>query len=272
MNAAPAHRPACLVIGGRGFVGSAVTAEAAARGYAVTVVEKDDYDTHVGARADVVINANGNSRKFLARQDPRLEFDLSVRSVLRSLHDFHTGVYIHLSTIDVYSNVSDPAANHEAAPIEPSALSPYGFHKYLAESLVRYYAPRWIIFRMGGFVGPGLWKNSIHDLLKGRPLRVHPDSRYQYLHTRDLARILFELLEQRPENEVFNVVGDGTISLREVAEMIPNANLPAELATLPRERYEVNLDKIRARVIVPPTVETVRRFVRNVLNGQENIV
>jgi nucleoside-diphosphate-sugar epimerase len=261
----------CLVIGGRGFVGSAVAAEAGRRGYAVTVVEKDDYESHVGRSADILINANGNSKKFLARENPSLDFDLSARSVARTLHDFCCRLYVHLSSIDVYHDVSHPDANHEDIVIQPEKLSPYGFHKYLAEQLVRFYAPSWLIFRMGGFVGPRLWKNPIYDLLKGQPLRVHPDSRYQYLHTRSLAEIVLDILESDARNEIFNVVGDGTVSLREVAAWHPGARLPPALEQLPREHYEVNARKIKQRVVLPQTVETVRTFIQNVLAGQETI-
>lgn len=259
----------CLVIGGRGFVGSAVAREAGRRGYRVTIVEKDDYDTHLGKRADLLINANGNSKKFLAKQNPILDFDLSVRTVQRTLHDFHCDVYVHLSSIDVYPDVSHPSANSEDTVIQPEKLSPYGFHKYLAEQLVRYYAPTWLIFRMGGFVGPRLWKNAVYDLLKGQTLRVHPDSCYQYLHTQRLAAIVFDIFERGIRNDLFNVVGAGTVSIRTVAGWIPHARLPESAEALPIEHYEVNAKKIRQWVSLPDTGETVKKFVQDVLEGRE---
>ena len=265
------RRRTCVVLGAKGFVGSAVAAEAARRGWDVLAVDREEYDAAKGAACDLLINANGNSRKYLAVQDPMLEFDLSVRSVERALHDFRAGMHVHLSTIDVYPDASGPATTREDAPIEPARLSPYGFHKWLAEQLVAHDAPRWLILRMGGFVGPRLWKNSIHDLLAGVPLRVHPDSEYQYLHTRDLARIVFDLVEAGVEKEIFNVAGDGVISPRAVAAMIPGCDLSGLPPGLPRERYEINVDKIRARAALPRTVETVREFVQNVLSGKEAI-
>lgn len=253
-----------IVLGGKGFVGSAIAAAAAEQGLDLRVVDKDEYEGAVGAACDLLINANGNSKKFLGMQDPRLEFDLSVRSVLRSLHDFRAARYVFLSTIDVYPRVSDPADNAETAVIDPQRLSPYGFHKHLAEQLVRRYAPRWLIFRMAGFVGRGLWKNSIHDLLHGRPLRVHPDSAYQYLDTRDLARLVLHVAAQPVENEIFNIAGDGVITLREIAAGIPGCVLPPEAERLPRERYEVNLAKLKAWATPPPTRATVRRFLAEI--------
>jgi nucleoside-diphosphate-sugar epimerase len=258
----------CLVLGGKGFVGSAIVTEAQRRGYRAVIGDKDEYANVVGTSCDLLINANGNSRKFLATQDPRQEFELSVLSVMRSLHDFTTPLYIHLSSMDVYTpHVHQPHDNPEMRLMDFTAQTPYGFHKYMAEQLVRYYASNWLIFRMAGFVGPGLWKNSIFDLLHGKPLRVHPDSEYQYLDTRDLARMLFEIIDQNLHREIFNIAGDGTIKLREVAAMIPGCRLEEQWNTLPRERYEMNIDKIKRQIPVPSTRETVFAFIQRELAG-----
>ncbi len=261
------HAADLLVLGSAGFVGSAIVAEAKARGLSVLEIGRMNYTAGLSARW--VINANGNSKKFLAREEPAREFDLSVRSVMQSLHDFHFEHYAFLSTIDVYDNVRDPAQNAETAAIRREHLSPYGLHKLIAEDLVRHYAPQWLILRMGGFVGPGLRKNSIYDLLKGHPLRVHPDSRYQFQHTRALAQTVLDLLAHGVSREVWNVAGSGTISIREIAEWIPNATLPEPLGT--PEHYEINIEKLRRARPVAETRDTVRQFVQNVLEGRETL-
>jgi len=210
-----------IILGGRGFLGSALCAEAAQRGWEVLPIGRDDYDNYVGTACDLLINADGNSKKYLAEGDPNLDFDLSVRSVARSLHDFHPRLYTYLSSIDVYPNKSNPSYNHEEVPIVPNKISTYGFHKFLAEQLVRHTAPAWIIFRLGGFVGAGLKKNSIYDMLHGQPLRVHPDSRYQYMNSATMAAIVFRLVEGNHVNSIYNLTGEGTVSLREIACLIP---------------------------------------------------
>jgi len=252
----------CLILGGKGFVGRAIAEEALRRNYIVIVVDKEEYEAAKGTVCDLLINANGNSKKFLARENPRMEFDLSVRSVLHSLHDFSAKRYIHLSTMDVYPDVSDPKLNHEAVAIDTSRQSPYGFHKYLAEQLVRHYAKDWLIFRMAGFVGQGLWKNSIYDLLNHVPLRVHPDSEYQYLNTRDLANAVFEVACKPVAKEIFNITGQGVISLRDISSLIPDHRLDPTWNALPKERYEMNVDKISHLVRIPKTRDTVPAFIR----------
>ena len=260
-----------LILGGRGFVGSAITRAASEQGWTVKAVGREDYPEIVGTSWDVVINANGNSKKFLSDREPANEFDQSVRSVAHSLHDIQFGRYVFLSTVDVYPDKANPAHNAETTAIDPMKLSRYGFHKWQAEQLVRFNAPSWLILRMAGFVGPGLKKNPIYDLLTGAPLRVHPDSAYQYQHTATLAATVLDLLGQPAANRILNVAGDGVITLREVAAWIPGAALPPPSDGLTPEYYETNIDQLKAIRSVPTTKETVHAFVRAVQDGKEMV-
>ncbi len=250
-----------FVLGGQGFVGSAFVR--ACKRHRVTAITRQNYDQHRGRACDLFINANGNSKKYLADQEPAAEFDASVASVLRSLIDFPAKRYVYLSTIDVYPCVDNPRRSREVAAIEPAKLSRYGLHKYLAEQLVRSYASRWLICRLGGMVGEGMWKNSIFDILHDRPLRVSAKSQYQFMNTDDVARIVLSLLRRQTEHEVFNVCGAGCISLAEVAALAGKPP-PQYAVDAPRvERYEVNVSKLLAIVRVPETVATVRAFLRS---------
>lgn len=256
-----------IILGGYGFLGSALAVEAAQRGWDLVRVNQAGYKDCVGMDCDLLINADGNSKKYLADEDPNLDFDLSVRSVALSLHDFHPGLYVYLSSIDVYSNKSNPAHNHEESPVETARLSRYGFHKFLAEELVRHNAKTWLILRLGGFVGPGLKKNSIYDMLKKQPIRVHPDSRYQYLDTRVMASIVFQLAESGLINTIFNLTGEGTVTIREIAGLISGQPLADAPVDKPPEHYEINISKIKAKYTLPSSRETVKRFVRDALSG-----
>lgn len=265
------NKGTCLVLGGKGFIGSAIVEEAERRGYTVLSVGRKNYHEFSGSACDVLINADGNSKKYIATQDPKDDFDRSVQSVVNSLHDFRPSCYVYLSSIDVYSERAHPDRNHETSMIDIQRLSAYGFHKYMAEHLVRFYANSWLIFRMGGFVGRSLWKNSIYDILKNRPLRVHPDSTYQYLNTRDLATIMFYVLESGTRTEIFNTTGHGLVSLRDVSAMVPGYDLSSTSDTLPIEHYDINVNKIKTRVKLPQTRQVVEHFIADVLSGKETI-
>ncbi|TAK64825.1 MAG: NAD(P)-dependent oxidoreductase, partial [Bacteroidetes bacterium] len=168
------------IIGGNGFVGSGIRTTLQELQHECTSITRENYAGLKGTSFDVLINANGNSKKYLASSSPKEEFQASVTSVQHSLLDFTYDLYIHCSSVDVYPNHEETSQNSEEASIDVSQLSLYGLHKYLAEILVRKYARRWLILRFGGFVGEELRKNSIYDMLHGVPLRVNIESKYQY--------------------------------------------------------------------------------------------
>lgn len=246
------------LIGANGFVGSAFSRYFQQEKVEFKPITRQNYDDFVSTRCDVLINADGSSKKYLAEQDPKLDFQLNVQSVIDSLVNFDCNLYVLVSSIDVYPNVSNPKNNHEAVTIIPEKLSNYGFSKYLAELCVKKYRRNWLIIRMGGVVGDGLKKNPVYDLLNAQPLRVHPNSKYQYLNTMDVAKLVYRLISDGYKNEVFNLCGDGVIALSEIKQLL---GIPNEDNHLRREHYEVNIGKIKTRYPVPSTASTIRAFV-----------
>jgi len=248
-----------FVIGGRGFVGSAIVRRCEALGLEHAVIDRASYASYVGRRCALLVNANGNSRKPLAAKEPLAEFDASVRSVRASLEDFSFDCYVHLSSCDVYPDCSSPETTREEQPLDPAAQSPYGFHKYLAEQCVRHGAGKHVIFRLGGFVGPGLKKNAIFDILHGGPLWLDPESELQFLHTGDCARIVLDLAQAGTEG-TYNLCGAGVVKLADVMRE-RGREVPVQPGS-PRVRYEVSVERVRALAEIPETRRTVFQFVR----------
>ncbi|HEX5447318.1 MAG TPA: NAD(P)-dependent oxidoreductase, partial [Pirellulales bacterium] len=174
--------------------------------------------------------------------------------------DFKFDRYVYLSTVDVYPDCSPVAATSENTPLDPAAQSAYGFHKHLAEQCVRHAARQWLILRLGGFVGPGMWKNPIHDILQGGPLWLDPASQLQFLHTDDAAELALRLVDAGGEREIFNFCGKAAVSLAEVIETA-GGDVSVKPGS-PRVHYEVDISKLSARAEVPETRATVLDFVR----------
>jgi nucleoside-diphosphate-sugar epimerase len=248
-----------FVLGGTGLVGSAFVRHCAAHGIACESITRANRAEYEGRICDVLVDAHGNSRKFLADRDPRADFDATVRSVGDALHAFKYGAYVLCSSCDVYNDFADSAATREDAAIDPVRQSRYGFHKRLAEQLVQYEARRHLILRFGGFVGPGLKKNPIYDILHGGPLWLHSESRLQYMHTDAAAKIVFGLLDAGKIGEVFNVCGNGLVRLQDVIERVKGPVAFKENS--PRVTYEINIDKIKTHSIVPSSGDAVFAFV-----------
>lgn len=255
-----------FILGGKGLVGSAFVRWCERNGRPYRVINRQEYASCIGQACDLLINANGNSRKLLATTDPIADFDANVRSVRASLSDFRFRKYVYISSCDVYPDCSSPDTTCESLTPDPAAQSPYGFHKYIGEACVRHSAADWLIFRFGGFVGPGLKKNAVYDVLRGGPLFLDPASELQFLHTDKAAEIVMRVAEMGAGREIFNLCGAGLVSLEEVMQ---TAGGPVTVQPgSPRVRYEIDLRKISALVDLPETRSTVLDFVRNELAGR----
>ncbi len=249
------------VIGASGFVGSAFVRQGQAAGYAVTPITRENYASVAGQSFEVVVDAAANSRKYLAEEHPLEDFRLSVEHRLRTLLDFRADLHLHVSSVDVYEDLASPETTREDRVIDVARTSRYGFHKLLAEEMVRHRAKKWLTVRLAGMVGPGLKKNPVYDILHDLPLRIHPDSRYQFMATDDAARISLALLEAGARNEAFNVCGRGLITPREIAALCHRVPRLEELgrAAFPRV-VDTSIAKIEARCELTETLGTVRRF------------
>ncbi len=258
----------CIVIGANGFIGAAVAAEAVRRGYETVSVDRAHYEEFKGQAADLLVHAAGNARKYVDERDPVAGFERTVAAIVPILLEFRPRRFIHLSSGAVYPHEGDPARNREDAPLAPEDMTRYGFHKWLAEQLVRHHAADWIILRLGGCVGPGLRKNALYDLLTGGPLFVHPDSEFQYMDVRDVAAAIFQLHESGlAAGTVLNLSARGTVSIRQAAAWA-GRTLPADADQSPRCRAELNVERAAERLFLPETAEVVRKFIRETKSGR----
>ncbi len=245
------------------MVGSGFARYCERTGKPFKVIHRENYAVHVGQSCNLLVNANGNSSKILSRRDPKQDFEASVSSVRASLADFRYKRYVHVSSCDVYPDCSSPESTKEELSLNPSEQTPYGFHKLLAEQCVQHVADDWLILRCGGFVGPGLKKNAIYDILQGGPLFLDADSELQFLHTDRAAEIVFRLIDLGIRREIFNLCGKGLVKLKDVIELTGTPVFVNPQS--PKVRYEVGMDKLLALVDVPPTLEAVFEFVRSEL-------
>ena len=163
-----------IVIGATGLIGTSVCQFLKNKGYTPIEIHSKIYENYVGCQARVLINCNGSSYRYHAKQNPKFDFDANVQSVKNTLFDFDYELYVYCSTVDVYPRTDSYLQTEESTPIAPSVLHPYGFHKWLAERLIEKYAENFLILRLGTVIGPNLKRGPIFDILY---------SKYLYLST-----------------------------------------------------------------------------------------
>jgi nucleoside-diphosphate-sugar epimerase len=254
------------IIGGNGFVGSAIVRRCQSQEIPHQVLTRDNLHLFTGSSCDILINANGNSKKYMSVRDPLWDFDASVRSVRGSLVDIKATRYIQLSSCDVYPDCSSPQLTREDLLLDVSKQSPYGFHKYLAEQCVMHASDNWLIFRMGGFVGRNLAKNAVFDILNGGPLWLDPLSELQFINTDDAADIILKIAMSNISGEIINLCGKGIITLQEIVNTV-GKDIEIKAGS-PRVRYDVSIEKLIGITDVPETRNAVLSFVEEQIRAR----
>ena len=186
------------VLGSGGFVGCAVSKRLQEE-HEVSEITRDTYSHFVGSFFDVLVNCNGNSRKFWANMNRQEDFKLSVQSVYDSLFDFQFKRYIQVSSMDVYVN------------------NPYGYHKKLAENLIKDATPNYVLLRCSSIIGKNMKKGVVKDILDDHPVFVSPDSRIELITDTDIARVIGELALLDSVTGAINVGSTTTITVNEIA-------------------------------------------------------
>ncbi len=250
------------ILGGNGMLGSDLV-KFLGKDFATTAIDKENYGAHRGAAFDVLINANGNSRRFWANENPAEDFELSTVSVMRSFFDFHYKTYVYISSPDVYENPASPATALEHTPCDIRKLSPYGFHKRLGEELVTHYADNFLILRPAALLGTRLNKGIVYDITDENELYVTLDSRVQFITTDTVADIIKTLLEKKIRREVFNAGGVGTITPADVGVLAEKPVRVRDDAKL--QQYEMSTEKIRG---LYGALRTSQEYVKVFLEAQ----
>ena len=227
----------------------------------VIPIDTDNYDAHRGEAFDIFVNANGNSRRFWADEHPLEDFDASTRSVYCTFMDFKAKKYIYISSSDVYPDHSTPRMTDEGQEIEFRNLTPYGFHKYLAEQIVKNHAKDFIILRSSMMLGTKLRKGPIFDILNGTPLFITKDTRLQMISTRVVADAIVALLRANVSREVFNMGGVGVIDFKEIESISSRTVQIAPEAK--RQEYEMNVEKISRIIPLKASREYLVEFFAN---------
>jgi|1048.fasta_scaffold01550_6 nucleoside-diphosphate-sugar epimerase len=253
------------VIGGDGFIGSAYNRYCINNKIAVISINRSNYDKYVGTKCEILINANGNSKKFLSTQNPKIDFIDSVQSVQKSLIDFKFKKYIFLSTSDVYPDCSKEDSTQECQIIDCNKQTTYGFHKYIAELCVQHNAKNWLIIRQGGFVGLGLKKNVIFDVLYSNEIFVNPKSRFQFINTDISASLVIDLaIKYNLSNQIFNLTATGTISVEEIMKILNR--YPVYKANDAPLFNEISTKKVSKYVKLPDSKNIFNDFILNKKN------
>lgn len=249
------------IIGGNGMLGSDLVKYLSPH-FSATSINRENYSKYIDTKFDVVINANGNSRRYWANQNPKDDFFATTVSVYKSIFDFPCELYIYISSPDVYENHTGPKFTKENAEIDPKNLEPYGFHKYLGELIIKKYKKNFVIMRSSMILGSGLKKGPFYDIIRGNPLFITQKTRLQLITAHAISEIIEMLIESFAESETINVGGIGSFDFTEI-----NNYFKKKLKISPKAEmqiYEMNVGKLRR---LYPKLKNSEEYLRDFLKN-----
>ena len=147
---------------------------------------------------DVIIDANGNSKKYLANKYPYYDFKKSVNSVYYNVLNLKYKEYYYISSFDVFKD------------------NVYGFNKQLAENIVKYYCKNYNILRCSAIIGLEMKKGILYDYINNIPLSVSKESILQFITNTEIANIIKFMIFNKIINKIFTVGGFPPVKIGEV--------------------------------------------------------
>ena len=108
-----------IILGAEGFLGSALFNHLKVS-YDVLGIDISNYKTNFGKESDIIINADGNSKRYWANENIIEDFIASTLSVYKTFFDFKAKYYIYISSVDVYNNHDDILQTNEDTIINPN--------------------------------------------------------------------------------------------------------------------------------------------------------
>ena len=247
-----------LVTGGAGFLGSNVAAALAEKPGVEAVFAADVREPLSFAAGVTFVHCDVTKRDLIA---PLLK-DLNIDTVVHLAAIVNPGRDVELEyRVDVEGSanvlagcvaagvkrivVSSSGAAYgyyaaspewidESVPVRGNDVFPYSRHKRMVEEMLAEYREHHpeleqVVFRIGTILGPTV-KNQITGLWDGKRLLhlVGSDSPFVFVWVDDVAAAMVRAATDGPPG-VFNVAGDGALTVREIAARLgkPLLSIPA---------------------------------------------
>lgn len=257
------------IIGGEGLTGSAIVRYLIKKNKKYKVIQRNNAKEYFGTYCDILIYANGNAKKFKAEEDPCFDFINSVASVALYIHKINFKKFIHISTVDVYSDLSYFDKTIEDFDIDISKLAVYGFHKLMAEEYIKKFAENYLIFRLPALVGEGLTKNPIYDFIhEDKKMFIDMKSELNVLHTDFMAKVIFELIDNNINNECFNLGAKNSIVIGDIQNIVGFNTEYEDSSKCNIQKYKINVEKIKKVVELESSEQAIERYF-NLLNKEK---
>lgn len=183
-----------------------------------------DYVVHLAAYGDVYKAVTDPSGAMIAGP-------AATANLVKIASNYNVKKIIYTSTWEVYGKpIYNPIdENHSCLP-----FNPYSIAKYAGELVIKSITNSlpWLILRLGTVYGPNMRPYAVIPLfiknaIEKKPILLQGQGKQQrqFIYIDDVCKAFYKAIFSNSKNEVFNIVGDKTTSIKEIAEKI-NVHIP----------------------------------------------
>lgn len=227
-----------LVTGSEGFIGKHLVLFLRKKGYEVITFDivkgQDLLDTKqlnkvFKKNIDNIIHLAAYGDVYKAVQDPAgamLAGPAATANLVKVANNYPIKKIIYASTWEVYGQpVYSPI--DEDHPCSP--FNPYSIAKFSGELVIKSVTNSvpWLILRLGTVYGPKMRSYAvipifINNALQQKPVVLQGQGRQtrQFVYIDDVCRAFYKAMISHEKNQVFNIVGNENISIKDVAKKI----------------------------------------------------
>ncbi len=249
-----------FILGGSGLVGSAFVRYCKKRKLKYVNLTRDNKKKYHNKKCEIFIDCNGNGSKRLGIQNPYYDFQASVSTVVDNLFNYKYNKYIYISSSQVYENTSLLKCTKEEKSKLNLNLNSYGFNKLVSENFIIKHAKKHLIFRLPYVVGPGLKRNPVFDLSNSKKTYLSLDSLINCVHTDTIANIVFQIINKKIKNQVYNLGSSNNIKIRQILNLCEiNKN---ELVSTKKtsDKMFFNCKKISKIITLPTSKNEILKY------------
>jgi len=229
------------ITGADGFIGKKLSRVLEDRGLKLIKYDLNNFDIrnkiNLSDEIDVLYHLAAINKPYFSKLNPAETFRTNVLgtfNLLEAVRKSNVKKIIFASSILVYKDLTK---TKETDPVGYNGIYPYGLEKLIGEEYIKMYSDLlgidYIIFRISGVYGPGMYKNPIFDIIQGLEsnkikLYINKNSVYNFIYIDDVVSALIKALDWK--NDTINLCSDENLKIIDVCDFLKSkTNKKAEI-------------------------------------------
>lgn len=219
------------ITGADGFIGRQLSRVLEGQSFKLIKYDLNNLDIRneidLSNEIDVLYHLAAINKPYFSKLNPAETFKANVLgtlNLLEAVRKSNIKKIIFTSSILVYKDLTK---TKETDLVGYNGIYPYGLEKIIGEEYIKIYSDLlgidYMIFRISGAYGPGMYKNPIFDIIQGLKnnkikLYINKNSIYNFIYIDDIISALIKALDWK--NDIINLCSDENLKIIDIYDFL----------------------------------------------------